>query len=93
MRLKLQLGIALPCTRDGCEIQLLDTETRVDGHYSARVRNRIKIRPKQLVAIDATEGVSEIVWRWYRTLVMEVDEQNLLVDDRGVRSLRAERVG
>ena len=83
----------MSCTSDGCEVLLLDTDARVDTQYSARVRDRIKIRPKQLVAVDTAEGVSEIVWRWYRTRVMEVAEQNLLVDDRGVRSLRAERVG
>lgn len=91
--MKLQLGIALTCTSDGCEVRLLDTEAPIDTGYSTRVKDRVKIRPRQLVAVDTARGGAEIVWRWYRTRVTEVAEQNLVVDDRGVRSLRARRVG
>lgn len=62
-RLELLLAVALSCGPDGCEVEPLPGGGATSVGYSDQVRNRIKVRPGDLVAVHA--GGGRIVWRWW----------------------------
>lgn len=58
--MNLFLAIAVACDDDGCDVELLDGGRRRTT-WSDAVRNTIKVRPGDLVAVDGPA----VVWRWW----------------------------
>jgi hypothetical protein len=69
----LTLGVALTCAPEGCRVRLLDGGPTIEAVYAAPVRDTIKIRTRQLVAIDRSASPPEIVYRWFIGEVVRVD--------------------
>ncbi len=96
MSMKLALAIALECLPTECKVQFLESDTPVTVHYSARVQARIKIHPGQLVALDTTPAIPEIVYRWHYARVAELrgDKVVVITDHQGqlVELVKAERL-
>ena len=76
--MNLELGIVENCQPDGCSVRFLGEETTRKVVFSALVKDRIRIRPGQLVAVDLEAKPAEIVWRWYRKTVQEVHGEDIL---------------
>ena len=67
---ELSLAVARRCGPDGCDVEaLLGGATYLAG-YSAAVRDRIRVRPGDLVAVDPAGP--HIVWRWWSGTVEAV---------------------
>jgi RNA polymerase sigma-70 factor (ECF subfamily) len=71
-----QLALARACNEHGCQIELLDSGKTGNARWSDAVRNQIKVRPGDLVAVD--DG--EVVWRWWHGTVVSVDEDSAVVE-------------
>ena len=65
------LGVATSCGPQSCQVILVDGG---DGEfrYSAAMQDTIKVRPGDLVALDAAAG--EVVYRWWRGTVDRVED-------------------
>lgn len=46
-------------------MRLADTSTPIKAVYSPLVRDRVRIRQRQLVAIDVAATPPQISWRWF----------------------------
>lgn len=68
MDMNLTLALAVACDDGGCDIEGLDGR-RQRATWSDAVRNTIKVRPGDLVAVDG----NEVVWRWWGGTVASVD--------------------
>jgi hypothetical protein len=73
----LTLGVALTCAPEGCLVRLLDGGPTIEAAYAAPVRDTIKIRPRQLVAMDRSASPLEIVYRWFIGEVVRVDGRRI----------------
>ena len=80
--MNLDLAVTSSCDDTGCQVKLLRTNEEIATRYSDLVRDRIKIEPQQLVAIDMGPQISEIVWRWVRGTVLEVNENSVGFEGR-----------
>jgi RNA polymerase sigma-70 factor (ECF subfamily) len=67
-RMNLSLALAVACDDDGCDVERLDGAP-ARATWSDAVRNTIKVRPGDLVAVDGTT----VVWRWWGGTVLGVD--------------------
>ena len=65
----LSLALAEACDADGCTVEPVGGGTLRRATYSEAVRDTIKIRPGDLVALDG----AAIVWRWWHGTVVDVD--------------------
>ena len=65
----LSLAIALTCDSDGCEVEPVPVGGRSRVTYSDAVRDTIKVRPGDLVALQG----NTLVWRWWHGTVASVD--------------------
>ena len=85
----LSLALAVACDDDGCDIEALDGGSR-RVTWSDAVRNTIKVRPGDLVAVAG----DEVVWRWWGGTVVAVDDGTATVE-RNVtqREVDAPRTG
>ena len=73
--MNLSLAIALACDDDGCDIESLDGGAR-RATWSDAVRNTIKVRPGDLVAVDG----SQVMWRWWGGTVVTADGDTATVE-------------
>ncbi len=46
-------------------MQLIETNQTIQATFSAKVRDRIRVRQQQLVAVDTSASPPEISWRWF----------------------------
>jgi hypothetical protein len=79
--MNLTLAIITETAPDGCHIETLDGRA-LFARYSHLVLNRIKIRPRQLVAVDEAPDGPQIVWRWFRGPVLMLADGYAVVDCR-----------
>jgi len=79
--MKLELAIALSCSSTGCRVAPLESSGSIEVPYSSLVQDRIKIQPEQMVAINTDTNPPEIVWRWLRAFVIEINKSIIVVDD------------
>jgi len=79
--MKLELAIVLSCKKTGCRISPLDNNAPIEAVYSSLVQDRIMIQPEQMVAINTDTNPPEIVWRWLRAAVIDLDQDIVVVDD------------
>lgn len=73
--MNLSLALALACDDGGCDIEALDGGQR-RARWSDAVRDTIKVRPGDLVAVDA----DEVVWRWWGGTVIAADGATATVE-------------
>lgn len=90
--MKLELAIVLACSDAGCHVKLLEDDAPIKVRFSSLVQNRIRIQPAQLVAVDTSANPPEIVWRWLRAAVIELDTEVVIVDDMQGHPARVSRV-
>lgn len=79
--MRLELALTSSCSDSGCQVKLLGGDEVIATRYSDLVRDRIQIRPQQLVAIDMSLPIPEIVWRWIRAIVLEVNDNSVGIED------------
>lgn len=91
--MNLELAVTINCTETGCQVQLVQSGDIVTARYSALVYDRIRIRAQQLIAMDWTPPIPEIVWRWVHATVVEVNENSVGIDDCMGKLGYASRVG
>ncbi|HUW01271.1 MAG TPA: sigma-70 family RNA polymerase sigma factor [Acidimicrobiales bacterium] len=58
---------------DGCEVVYLDGDVVERVSYGSAVRDTIRIRRDDLVAVDVAASPPAIVWRWWHGTVEEID--------------------
>lgn len=80
----LELALVLSCDEAGCLVQYLDGGESVQTHYSPAVKDRVRIRRRQLVAVDRGSDPPQLVWRWHRAEVLETRPESVVVGHRGV---------
>jgi hypothetical protein len=80
MKMNLELAVISSCTEKGCQVKLVRSGEVIAATYSGRVRDRIQIKPLQLVAIDIGLPIPEIIWRWIRAIVLEVNEKSVGIE-------------
>lgn len=68
--MNLELAIVQSCHGAGCLVRLVGQETVLETHYSDAVRDRIRIRRGDLVAVDLAADIPQLVWRWRRGEVL-----------------------
>ena len=73
--MNLSLAIAHACDDDGCDIEALDGGRR-RARWSDAVRNTIRVRPGDLVAVDA----DTVVWRWWGGAVVTATDDTVTVE-------------
>ncbi len=74
--MQLSLALAISCDADGAEVESLDDGTRRRTRWSDAVRDTIRVRPGDLVAVDA----DEVVWRWWGATVTEVGDAGVVIE-------------
>lgn len=79
--MKLELAIVIACSDTGCHVNPLEGDALIEVRFSSLVQNRIMIQPAHLVAIDMSANTPEIVWRWLRAAVIELNADIVVVDD------------
>ena len=67
--MEVRLGLARECRPTGCDVEDLATGEVVPARWSDDVRDRIKVRPGDLVAMEG----DEVVWRWWHGRIIAVD--------------------
>ena len=65
----LSLAVARRCDADGCDVEPIADGAARRATYSDAVRDSVKVRPGDLVALDG----DTIVWRWWHGTVVDVD--------------------
>ena len=90
--MKLELAIVLACNETVCRVKSLENDAFIEAHYSGLVKDRIRIRAAQLVAIDVSKNPPEIVWRWLRAAVIELNGDMVVVDDMQGHPAKVSRV-
>lgn len=75
--MNLELAVTVSCTDMGCQVKLISNDEVIETKYSKLVHDRIRIEPQQLVAIDTSLQIPEIIWRWVRAIVIEVNESSV----------------
>ncbi len=78
--MNLELSVISSCTEKGCQVKLVRSGEVIAATYSDLVRDRIQIKPHQLVAIDIGLPIPEINWRWIRAIVLEVNEKSVGIE-------------
>jgi hypothetical protein len=79
--MNLELAVTISCNDTGCQAQLVSSGDVLTTCYSTLVKDRIWIKAKQLVTIDTSPPLPEIVWRWVRAIVLEVNDESVGIDD------------
>jgi len=74
--MQLSLALAISCDADGAEVELLDDGTRRRARWSDAVRDVIKVRAGDLVAVDG----GEVVWRWWGATVTDVGDAGVVIE-------------
>jgi hypothetical protein len=57
-------------------VRLIESGDTVTAAFSEKVKNTIRIRQRQLVAIDTSKAPPEIAWRWFIGEVESLDGGN-----------------
>ena len=75
--MNLELAVTVNCTDMSCQVKLIRSDEVIQTKYSDLVHDRIRIEPQQLVAIDTSLQIPEIIWRWVRAIVIEVNDSSV----------------
>lgn len=77
----LRLGLVSDAGPAGCTISWLDERETRPAQYGPSVKDRIKVRPRQLVAVDTAVEPPAVVWRWFRGVVLMRRDRYVVVDN------------
>jgi hypothetical protein len=77
MKMNLEFAETVSCTDTGCQVKLVSNDEVIETKYSDLVHDRIRIESQQLVAIDTSLHIPEIIWRWVRAILIEVNETSV----------------
>jgi hypothetical protein len=81
----LVIATVLPCDATGCTVFYCgEPNTPQFVCYSAEVKDRLRIRRGQLVAVDRATAPPEIKWRWFRGEVLELRPAGAVIGARGI---------
>jgi hypothetical protein len=69
----------LACNGDGCSVRLVETGRVMRAAFSPLVRDHVRIRRRQLVALDTSSGPPEIIWRWFIGKVEAMEPDGIAV--------------
>lgn len=76
----LQLAIVTDARPTGCTLRRLDTDEDLPARYSGAVQGRIRVLPRQLVAVDTATDPPTVMWRWFRGVVVYRRDDHVVVD-------------
>lgn len=74
-----ELGTVVACDEAGCAVRLVESGETIRAAFSAEVKDRVRIRQQQLVAINPASSPPEIAWRWFRGVVEAIDDDTVSV--------------
>lgn len=77
--MELELAVALACGPEGCRVRYVERDASAAVAYADQVRDRIKVRPGDLVAVDRTTEPARLVWRWWHGRVEAVAGDRITV--------------
>lgn len=77
--LDLQLATVVECDQAGCLVRLVTSGETVRAGFSPAVRDAVRVRKQQLVAVSSASSHPEIAWRWYRGVVEEIRPEGVAV--------------
>jgi hypothetical protein len=60
-------------------VRLVESGERLRAVFSAKVKDTVRVRGGQLVAVDRGPAPPEIAWRWYRGVVEELRPEGAAV--------------
>ena len=79
--MKLELAITLSCDEAGCFLSPVNGDARFKAVYSSLVKDRIHIQSEQMVAVNVDAHPPQIVWRWIRAAVIELEPEIVVVGE------------
>lgn len=79
--MKLRLALVSAARPTDCTLRWLATPTELTAHYSAPMQGRIKLCPRQLVAVDTAATPPNVLWRWFRGVVIYRRDDHVVVDN------------
>ena len=77
--LNLELGTVVECDDEGCRVQLVESRNVITAAFSQKVKDAIRIRQQQLVAVNTATEPAEIRWRWFIGEVESTDGETASV--------------
>ncbi len=80
--MQLELAIATACEPSRCRVNIVEHHRTIDAAYGARVLNRIRVRPGDLVALDMAENPPAVVWRWWHGTVRSLSGDDVQIERR-----------
>jgi hypothetical protein len=57
--------MVVECDDQGCCVQLIESGKVITAAFSQKVKDSIRIRRQQLVAVNTATNPAEISWRWF----------------------------
>ena len=75
--MNLELALTVNCADMSCQVRLVRSDEVIQTKYSDLVHDWIRIEPQQLVAIDTSPQILEIIWRWVKAIVIEVNDSSI----------------
>jgi hypothetical protein len=78
----LKLAIVTTAGSADCTLRWLDDRGEHLAHYSPAMQGRIKIVPRQLVAVDTATTPPTVMWRWFRGIVILRRDDYVVVDNQ-----------
>jgi hypothetical protein len=79
--MNLRLAIVTAASPADCSLRWLDEAGEHPAHYSPAMQGRIRVVPRQLVAVDITPTTPSVMWRWFRGVVILRRDDYVVVDN------------
>jgi hypothetical protein len=77
----LRLALVTAAGPADCTLRWLDAPGEHPAHYSPAVQGRIRVVPRQLVAVDTAGASPTVMWRWFRGVVILRRDDHVVVDN------------
>jgi hypothetical protein len=79
--MNLRLALVTATRQADCTLRWLESSQELLASYSPAVQGRIKLRPRQLVAVDTTTALPTVMWRWFRGVIVFQRDDHVVVDN------------
>lgn len=79
--MELRLALMTAARPSDCAIRWLDEPGERPARYSTQMQGRVKIVPRQLVAVDTATAPPTVMWRWFRGVVILRRDDHVVVDN------------
>lgn len=77
----LRLAIVAAAGPADCTLRWLDEPGERPARYSPAMRGRVRVVPRQLVAVDTAAAAPTVMWRWFRGVVILRRGDYVVVDN------------